>query len=381
MKAVIAMDSFKGSLSSMQAGRAVAAGIRRVFGKEADLVVSPLADGGEGTVDALVAGMHGSRKVVTVTGPLGERTDCTYGILKKTRTAIIEMSGAAGLTLVPAEKRNPLHTTTYGVGEVIKDAIRNGCRRFLVGIGGSATNDGGIGMLQALGYGFLDGEGKQIPPGAQGMERLKRIIDTDVLPELSECEFRVACDVTNVLCGESGCSAVYGPQKGATPEMIADMDRWMADYARLAGEKYPGANPGHPGAGAAGGIGFAFLTFLNAVLESGINIVLEETSLEKELEHADLVVTGEGRLDGQSAMGKAPVGVAALAKKHCLPVIAFAGSVTGEACVCNERGIDAFFPILREITTLAEAMDPEQAKENMESTAEQVFRLIRCFMK
>lgn len=381
MKAVIAIDSLKGSLSSMEAGYAAADGIRRVHGQDAEIIVRPLADGGEGTVEALVSGMNGIIQNVMVTGPLGTPVNCEYGIIESSHTAVIEMSGAAGITLVPDEKRNPLYTTTYGVGEVIKDAISKGCRRFIVGIGGSATNDGGIGMLQALGYGFLDKEGKQVPFGARGLEVLEEITDTYVLPELAECEFRVACDVTNILCGEEGCSAVFGPQKGATPSMIMQMDKWLEKYAALAEKKCTKVNANQAGTGAAGGLGFAFLSFTNAVLESGIKIVLEETSLEKYMENADIVITGEGRLDGQTAMGKAPVGVARLAKKHNIPVTAFAGSVTKEAIACNQNGIDAFFPILRGVTTLEDAMKPENAKANMADTVEQVFRLLNIRRK
>lgn len=381
MKAVIAIDSLKGSLSSMEAGYAIADGIRRVHGQDAEIVVRPLADGGEGTVEALVSGMSGVTQNVMVTGPLGIPVNCEYGIIESSHTAVIEMSGAAGITLVPDEKRNPLYTTTYGVGEVIKDAIAKGCRRFIVGIGGSATNDGGVGMLQALGYGFLDKEGKQVPFEARGLEVLEEITDEYVLPELAECEFRVACDVTNILCGENGCSAVYGPQKGATPSMVMQMDNWLKHYAKLAEKKFTKANANQAGTGAAGGLGFAFLSFTNAVLESGIKIVLEETCLEKYMENADIVITGEGRLDGQTAMGKAPVGVARLAKKHDIPVIAFAGSVTKEAVACNQNGIDAFFPILRGVVTLEEAMKPENAKANMTDTVEQVFRLMNMGRK
>lgn len=381
MKAVIAIDSLKGSLSSMEAGYAIADGIRRVHGQDAEIVVRPLADGGEGTVEALVSGMSGVTQNVMVTGPLGIPVNCEYGIIESSHTAVIEMSGAAGITLVPDEKRNPLYTTTYGVGEVIKDAIAKGCRRFIVGIGGSATNDGGVGMLQALGYGFLNKEGKQVPFGARGLEVLEEITDEYVLPELAECEFRVACDVTNILCGENGCSAVYGPQKGATPSMIMQMDNWLKHYAKLAEKKFTKANANQAGTGAAGGLGFAFLSFTNAVLESGIKIVLEETCLEKYMENADIVITGEGRLDGQTAMGKAPVGVARFAKKHDIPVIAFAGSVTKEAVACNQNGIDAFFPILRGVVTLEEAMKPENAKANMTDTVEQVFRLMNMGRK
>lgn len=376
MKIVTAIDSFKGSMTSIEAGMAAAEGIHRVD-PEAEVFVRPLADGGEGTVEALVAGMGGILQHVQVTGPLGTPVTCEYGIIESTHTAVIEMAGAAGITLVPDELRNPLNTTTYGVGEVIKDAIGKGCRRFIVGIGGSATNDGGVGMLQALGYGFLNKAGQPIAFGAKGLEELASITDTYVLPELAECEFRVACDVTNPLCGEQGASAIYGPQKGATPSMIMQMDRWLADYAALAKEHFPKANPVQAGTGAAGGLGFAFLTFTNAVLESGIKIVLEETQLEEYVKDADLVITGEGRMDGQTAMGKCPVGVARLAKKYGAKVVAFAGSVTPDARACNAEGIDAFFPILRGIVTLEEAMRNDAARRNLADTAEQVYRLWR----
>ena len=309
-------------------------------------------------------------------GSLGEKVNCLYGILEESKTAILEMSGAAGITLVADEERNPLHTTSYGVGEVIKDAIANGCRHFIVGIGGSATNDGGIGMLQALGYGMLDKNGNQVPFGAKGIKEIVTITDDQVIPELKECSFRIACDVTNPLCGERGCSAVYGPQKGATPEMVKDMDAWLSDYAKLVAEKYEKADAEYPGTGAAGGMGFAFLAYTNAVLESGIKIILEETKLEDYVKDADIVITGEGRLDGQTAFGKAPIGVAKIAKKFDKTVLAFAGAVTKDAVVCNEHGIDAFFPILRRIQTLQEAMTPEIARDNMVTTVEQVFRLI-----
>jgi glycerate kinase len=375
MKVVIAIDSFKGSMSSMEAGNAAAEGIKRAQ-PDTKITVRPLADGGEGTVEALVQGMNGKIQNVMVTGPLGKPVCSQYGIIRDTKTAVIEMAEAAGLPLVPREKRNPLHTTTYGVGEIIRDAIKKGCRRFIIGIGGSATNDGGIGMLQALGYGFLDKEGKPVPFGAKGLEILETITVTEVLPELKECEFRIACDVTNKLCGSDGCSAVYGPQKGADFEMIAQMDAWMKKYALLAGEKFGGGNEEKEGAGAAGGLGFAFLTFTNAVLEPGIKLILEETGLENYIKEADIVVTGEGRLDGQTVMGKAPIGVAHLAKKYGIPVIGFAGSVGAEASKCNEYGIDAFFSILQRISTLEEAMHLKNAKENLTATSEQVFRLL-----
>ena len=377
MKVVVAIDSLKGSLSSLEAGEAIKDGVLKAM-PGAEVNVRPLADGGEGTVEALALGMGGKLVTVNVTGPLGESIDCVYGILEESKTAILEMSDAAGITLVPDSKRNPLHTTTYGVGEVIKDAISKGCRHFIVGIGGSATNDGGIGMLQALGYGMLDKDGNQVSFGANGLKELETITDENVIPELKECSFRIACDVTNTLCGEFGCSAVFGPQKGADPTMIIQMDKWLEHYAGLTSEKYEKADAKYPGTGAAGGMGFAFLAYTNAVLESGIKIILEETNLEDYVKDADIVITGEGRLDGQTVFGKAPIGVAKIAKKYDKTVLAFAGAVTKDATLCNEHGIDAFFPILRRIQSLQEAMEPSVARNNMVTTVEQVFRLINA---
>ncbi len=380
MKVVVAIDSLKGSLSSLEAGQAIQEGVRVVY-PEADVVVRPLADGGEGTVEALAVGMGGELVQVSVTGPLGEAVTAEYGILKadgtRPKTAIIEMSAAAGITLVPDEKRNPMHTTTYGVGELIKDAIDNGCRHFIVGIGGSATNDGGIGMLQALGYDFLDKDENAVDYGGAGLQSIARIKTDNVLPELKDCTFRVACDVTNPLCGPMGSSAIYGPQKGATPEMVEELDEALLHYAELSKQTFDHADRLYPGTGAAGGMGFAFLTYTNAVLESGIKIVLEETRLEEVMKDADFVITGEGRLDSQTAQGKAPIGVAHLAKKHGKKVLAFAGCLTPDAGVCNENGIDAFFPILRRVITVQEAMEKETARENMIRSVEQVFRLIQ----
>ena len=374
MKAVIAIDSLKGSLSSLQAGDAIRTGILRAC-PDAVVQVRPLADGGEGTVEALTIGMGGELQTVTVTGPLGEPVEAQYGILADGVTAIVEMSAAAGITLVEDSRRNPLYTTTYGVGEMLRDAIGKGCRHFIVGIGGSATNDGGIGMLQALGYELLSASGEQVSFGARGLEELTAIRTDKVLPALKDCSFRIACDVTNPLCGEQGASAIYGPQKGATPSMILQMDKWLKNYAKLARELNPAADREYPGTGAAGGLGFAFLSFTNAVLESGIKIVLEETRLEDFVKDADVVITGEGRLDGQTVMGKAPIGVAKIAKKYGKPVLAFAGCVTPDAVACNEHGIDAFFPILRGVVTLQEAMDAANARRNMADTVEQAFRL------
>jgi len=375
MRVVVAIDSFKGSMSSLEAGEAISNGIKKAH-KDAEVEIRPLADGGEGTVEALSIGMGGRLVNVDVTGPVGRKVSAVYGIVDSSKTAIIEMSQAAGITLVSGNEKNPLYTTTFGVGELIKDAINKGCRHFVVGIGGSATNDCGIGMLQALGYEFLDKEGNQVGFGASGVRDIVSIRDENVIKELSECYFRVACDVNNPLCGELGCSAIYGPQKGATKEMVADMDGWLKNYSKIVKEKYPDADSEYPGTGAAGGLGYAFFNFTNSKLESGIKIVLDETKLEEYVKDADIVVTGEGRLDHQTVMGKAPVGVANIAKKYNKKVIAFSGSVTEDAGVCNEHGIDAFFPILRRIVTLEEAMQTDTAKQNLTDTAEQVFRLL-----
>lgn len=375
MRVVVAIDSFKGSMSSLEAGEAISNGIKKAH-KDAEVEIRPLADGGEGTVEALSIGMGGRLVNVDVTGPAGKSVNAVYGIVDSSKTAIIEMSQAAGITLVRGDEKNPLYTTTFGVGELIKDAINKGCRHFVVGIGGSATNDCGIGMLQALGYEFLDKEGNQVGFGASSVRDIVSIRDENVIKELSECYFRVACDVNNPLCGELGCSAIYGPQKGATKEMVADMDGWLKNYSKIVKEKYPDADSEYPGTGAAGGLGYAFFNFTNSKLESGIKIVLDETKLEEYVKDADIVVTGEGRLDHQTVMGKAPVGVANIAKKYNKKVIAFSGSVTEDAGVCNEHGIDAFFPILRRIVTLEEAMQTDTAKKNLTDTAEQVFRLL-----
>ena len=372
----VAIDSFKGSLNTFQGGNAVKNGIRKVY-PDADIYISPLADGGEGTVDAIIAANGGETVKVTVHNPLGKLIESRYGFIKETKTAIIEMSAAAGITLISEDERNPLNTTTYGVGELILDAISKGCRKFIIGIGGSATNDGGIGMLQALGFEFLDCNGNQVPFGAKGLEEIVDIKTDKAVKELKGCTFCVACDVKNVLCGENGCSAVYGPQKGATPQMIKDMDLWLENYAEKTKEVIPTANKNAEGTGAAGGLGFALLSYLNATLKSGVDLVINETGVEKYIKNSDIVITGEGRLDGQSYMGKAPIGIAKLAKKYNKPVIAFSGCVTDDAVLCNDHGIDAFFPIVRKPCSLEEAMDIDNAYKNLSDTAEQVFRLIK----
>lgn len=376
MKTVIAIDSFKGSLDTFESSAAVAEGIRAVY-PDAEIDICPLADGGEGTVRAAVSALGGELCRATVTGPLGAAVDAEYGIVKEKKLAIIEMSAAAGITLVPHEKRNPLYTTTFGVGELILDALDKDCRRFIIGIGGSATNDGGVGMLSSLGFDFLDAQGEKIPRGAIGLSGLCTISGAHIDERLSQCEILVACDVDNPLCGEQGCSRIYGPQKGADEKMIAGMDVLLEKYATLTRQIRPDADAFFPGVGAAGGMGFALKYYLGATLTSGIDLVTDAIGLEERLKDADIVITGEGRLDSQSAMGKAPVGVARLAKKHGKTVIALAGAVKDDAVVCHRQGIDAFFSIVRKPCTLDEAMNIENAYENLKNTTEQVFRLIK----
>lgn len=375
MKVVIAIDSLKGSLSSMEAGTAIKDGILAAK-PDAEVIVKPLADGGEGTTDALIEGMNGERIDLTVTGPMHTPVDAYYGYLKDTNTAVMEMASAAGITLVPDSEKNPLLATSYGVGEMINDAIQRGCRNFIIGIGGSVTNDGGIGMLKALGVRFLDENGEDAGEGGQALAKVARIDVSGMNPLLKECHIQIACDVNNPLCGENGSTYVYGPQKGVTEDMKKTLDEAMAHFARVTSETLENDYMNTPGAGAAGGLGYAFLAYIGATLTPGIELILDAVGLEEELSGADVVVTGEGRLDFQTAMGKAPVGVARLAKKYNAKVIAFAGSVTKEATACNKEGIDAFFPILRGVCTLAEAMDPVAARNNMTATVEQVFRLL-----
>jgi glycerate kinase len=282
------------------------------------------------------------------------------------------MAAASGLPMVPVDRRKPLYTTSYGTGELILDALNRGFPDISIAIGGSATNDGGAGMLQALGFRLLDCDGRDIPRGGGGLAALAKVDRASALPELRECVFRIACDVTNPLCGERGASAVFGPQKGATPAMVAELDAALAHFASVSGGRAD-----TPGAGAAGGLGFAFHDFLGGELRSGVEIVLEETRFEDFVRGADLVVTGEGRLDSQTIMGKAPIGVARAAKKFGVKVIAFSGCVTPDAGIVNEHGIDAFFPVLRQVTTLEEALEKGRAAENLAATAEQVFRCFR----
>lgn len=380
MKIVIAIDSLKGSLSSIEAANAIKKGVENAK-LNAEVIIKPLADGGEGTVDALVDGMNGRRKVVEVCGPATKKVQATYGILDDSNTAIMEMAQAAGITQVDGDEKNPLITTTYGVGEMIKEAVKEGCRHFIMGIGGSATNDAGVGMLQALGFKFYDENDNLVGLGGQVLSKIKRIDDSEKLKELDECNFKIACDVNNPLFGLNGAAHIYGPQKGATPEIVEELDKGLRNFAEVVKKDLGKDLAETSGAGAAGGLGYGFLVFLNSKLESGIKIILDETKLEESIKDADIVVTGEGRLDNQTAMGKAPIGVAKLAKKYGAKVIAISGCVTDDAVECNKEGIDAFFAIVNKATTLEEAMDHNNAEKNMINTSTQIFNLVRVLSK
>lgn len=373
MNILISIDSFKGSMTSMQAGNAAKKGILRAV-PDADITICPLADGGEGTTDALIEGMGGEKIELTVTAPLGEKTGCYYGWLDESKTAVMEMASAAGITLV--HEKNPLAASTFGVGEMILDAVRRGAENIIIGIGGSATNDCGIGMLEALGYEFYDKNGDDVGRGAASLGKVEKIVDDKVNPLISKVKFKVACDVDNPLCGKNGATYIFGTQKGVTDKMKPVIDKDMKHFAEKTTEKLGVSYENLPGAGAAGGLGFALLSYLNAELKPGVELVMQATGLEEKIKDADVVVTGEGRLDSQTVMGKAPIGVAGLAKKYNKMVVAFAGSVSDDADLCNINGIDAFFPIVRGVTTLEEAMETENAVKNMELAVEQVFRVI-----
>lgn len=397
-KIVVAMDSFKGSLTSLEAGNAVRDGILEKS-PDVDVQIFPVADGGEGTVEALTFGKeHVQTRTISVTGPIGTEVSAGYTIYEQAgeKTAVLEMAQAAGLPLVPEEQRNPMHTTTYGVGEMIRDAIICGCRKFILGIGGSATNDAGIGMLQALGFHFMDEAGREVGCGAEGLAQVQSITIEDVMPELASCTFQIACDVTNPLVGAQGCSAVFAPQKGANAKMIQEMDAAMNRYADIVEEMYrknpvlmenqltgydeAGKNVDKndrqrhdknrmtPGAGAAGGLGYACLMFLHAVLKPGIDIVLEEIQIEQAIKTADAVITGEGRFDAQTLMGKTPIGVARIAKAHEVPIYAFAGCFGSDVQVCIDSGVFAGCYAASAASTEEEkrlAMEKKQAYANL----------------
>src|SRR5216683_2425981 len=374
MRIVIAPQSFKGSLTAAEAGLAKAQGARVVY-PEADIAIVPVADGGEGTVQALVDATGGRIVQQTVTGPLGEPVTAFFGLLGDGRTAAIEMAAASGLPLVPPDQRDPRITTTYGVGELILAALERGRRRFIIGIGGSATNDGGAGMAQALGISLLTEDGQEIAPGGAALVTLSRISTTTMDTRLHACTFEVACDVNNPLCGPTGASAVYGPQKGATPEMVVQLDEALAHYAQIIERDLGRSVRDVPGAGAAGGLGAGLIAFLGATLRPGAQIVLEAVRLEERVRSANLVITAEGQLDSQTAYGKSVGAVAALAKRYGLPVLAIAGSLGDNYQTVYALGVDAVAALPSGPMTLTYAM--EHAAWLTTDAAERACRLLQ----
>ena len=373
MKIVIAPDSYKESLSAMEVANAIEAGFREIY-PNAEYVKMPVADGGEGTVDAMVAATGGHKISVSVTGPTGKQVMAELGLIYQ-HTAVIEMAEASGLERISAVERNLLITTTYGTGEMIRAALDLGVKQFIIGIGGSATNDGGAGMLQALGYRLLDQHGRDIPRGGAGLSDLATIDISLADPRLQDCQFKVACDVTNPLTGPMGAAQVFGPQKGADAAMVALLDENLKHYARIVTQELGTDVEFVPGAGAAGGTGAALLAFMKAELHSGIDIVLAALGLELIIADADLVITGEGRLDSQTINGKVPVGVARLAKRHGKPVIAIAGSLSPDVAIVYEHGIDSAFGAVNRVCTLHEAFD--FAASNIKLTARNIAALLQ----
>lgn len=372
MKIIIASDSYKGSCSTLEVADAVEKGIRRVY-QDAKIVKIPVADGGEGTVDALVLGMNGKYEQVEVLDPLGRTIYAKYGILNDS-IAVIEMAAASGLPLVSEEERNPMLTTTYGTGQLIQAAMEKGCRKILVGIGGSATNDGGVGMAQALGVSFKDKEEKEIGYGGGELDKIKKIDLTNINSLLKETEIIVMSDVTNPLCGGNGASYVYGPQKGADLEMIENLDNNLRHYAQVVKSNLGKDIINIPGAGAAGGLGAGLIAFCNARLCSGIEKVLDITQIDSHLQDANLVITGEGQIDSQSIYGKVPVGVAKRAQKYNVPVIAIVGSIGEGASAVYEHGVNAFMDIISKPMSLQESM--ENALYLIKQTAENMMRIL-----
>jgi glycerate kinase len=378
LKIVIAPQGFKGNLTALQVAQAIERGIKRVV-PHAITTIKPMADGGEGTVQALVDATGGEIMTKEVTDPLGGRVIAHWGRLSDKVTGVIEMAAASGLPLVPPEKRNPLLTTTYGTGELILAALENGCRKLIIGIGGSATNDGGAGMAQALGAQLLDANGKPIPFGGAALANLARIDVSTLDPRLAECEVLLASDVINPLCGAQGASAVYGPQKGATPEMVVQLDNALAHYADIIQRDLGVDVRDMPGAGAAGGLGAGLIAFLKAKMMPGIDIVIQATNLVAELKDADLVFTGEGRIDSQTARGKVPTGVAKKAKEFGLPVIALAGEIADDYQIVYQHGIDAVLGIAPGPISLSQSM--AEAERLIADAAERAMRLFQCGAK
>jgi len=374
MRIVIAPQALKGSLTAAETGQAIAQGARHVY-PEADIDIIPIADGGEGTVQALVDATGGKLIASEVTGPLGDAVQAFFGLLGDGRTAVLEMASCAGLPLVPPEQRNPRITTTYGVGELIRAALDADCRHFIIGIGGSATNDGGAGMAQALGATLTTVQGETIARGGAALSTLAHISTATMDKRLSECTFQVASDVTNPLCGPTGASAVYGPQKGATPEMVQELDAALAHYAQVIEQDLHVSVSQLPGAGAAGGLGAGLIAFLGATLKPGAQIVLEAVHLEESIQNADLVITAEGRLDEQTAYGKSVGAVAALAKRYHLPVLALAGGLGTHYRAVYDLGVDAVAVLPDSPMTLAYAM--EHATTLLSDAAERTLKLFK----
>lgn len=364
MKIVIAPDSYKESLSALEVASAIEAGFREIY-PDAEYIKLPVADGGEGTVEAMVAATQGRVVEVAVTGPLGEPVQGFYGISGDESCAFIEMAAASGLELLPPAARNPLKTTSWGTGELIRHALDLGVTRMIIGIGGSATNDGGAGMVQALGAQLLTADGQPIAPGGAGLSTLATIDISGLDPRLAQCRIDVACDVTNPLVGDEGASAVFGPQKGATPEMVAQLDRALAHYAGQIAQDLDLDVLTLEGGGAAGGMGAALYAFCGAHLRPGIDIVTDALHLDALVADADLVITGEGRIDSQTIHGKVPVGVARVAKRYQIPVIGIAGSLTADVGVVHQHGLDAVFSVLHRICSLDEALAEAGANVRM----------------
>ncbi|WP_318489970.1 glycerate kinase [Photobacterium leiognathi] len=369
MKIIIAPDSYKESLTAMEVATAIENGFRQVI-PNAEYIKLPMADGGEGTMQSLVDASNGTIIEHSVTGPLGEQVNGFFGLMGDGKTAIIEMAAASGLHLVSPELRNPMLTTSFGTGELILAALDKGVEHIIVGIGGSATNDGGIGMAQALGVRLLDENNKQISYGGGVLDRLHRIDMSNIDPRLRSVKLEVACDVDNPLCGEKGASQVFGPQKGATPEMVTQLDNNLAHYAEIIKRDLGNDVKDMAGAGAAGGMGAALLGLFNAQLRPGIEIVMDAVNLADVLKDADLVITGEGRIDSQTIHGKTPIGVARTAKRFNKPVIGIAGSLSYDCNVVHEHGIDAVFSVVPRSVSLAEAL--AEAAINVELTARNV---------
>lgn len=372
MKIVITPDSFKESLTALEVAQAIQQGFARVF-PEAEYQLVPMADGGEGSVQSLVDATHGSLQKISVIASLANEVEGFFGLSGDQKTAFIEMAAASGLHLVPMEQRNPLVTTSYGTGQLIKAALDLGVEKIILGIGGSATNDGGVGMLQALGAKFLNAEQREIGFGGEALSQIQQIDLSGLDSRLKQVEFEVACDVDNPLCGERGASAIFGPQKGATPEMVKMLDHALLHFAETVKSQLGIEIAEKVGAGAAGGMGGGLLLLPNVTLRSGVQIILEATELAEKLADADLVVTGEGRMDAQSIAGKTPIGVARAAKQFGKPVIAIVGSLKEDYPVVYQHGIDAVFPIIRQVSNLEAVL--KSGKENLISTAENVARL------